>query len=118
MRDVRLRRLAELLAAADLRGRDREDDRFGASKLDAAGTLRINRRRISALSTRLAAIEQFTNHRGVVRDGFWNIDPIRLFVCTRPPSYFDVARVWLEDVEGPGFRPELFDELVGSGQCN
>jgi hypothetical protein len=108
----RLTRLTTLLAAADLRARDREDDLFGGTKLDEPGTLRISRRRLKELWPRLRTIERFTRHEGVMREVSWSIDPLRLFLCTRPPSYFDVSRIWLDGVDREGFRPGVFDEVV------
>lgn len=37
----------------------------------------------------------------------------RLFLCTRPPSYFDVARRWLSRVEETGFNDNIFERLLG-----
>ncbi|EAC0726828.1 hypothetical protein YG50_26130, partial [Salmonella enterica subsp. enterica] len=36
----------------------------------------------------------------------------RLFLCTRPPSYFDIARRWLFRVEDLGFDESTFDDLI------
>ena len=36
----------------------------------------------------------------------------RLFLCTRPPSYFDVARRWLYRAEADGFSGTIFQQLL------
>jgi hypothetical protein len=42
----------------------------------------------------------------------WLMPPARLFLCTRPPSYFDVARRWLYKVESDGFAEDVFNGLL------
>lgn len=110
-----LRRRAEKLASADLRARDREDDSMPKSevfRLDR-GWLRANVKTDTNLSERLAAIDAFVQRCEELDDRPWLMPAARLFLCTRPPSYFDIARRWLYRVEKEGFLPDVFERLLG-----
>jgi hypothetical protein len=109
-----LRRRAEQLASADLRARDREDD---APPDDRKGEidrdwLRNTVRSDSALSQRLAQIDKFVARCEELDDRPWLMPAARLFLCTRPPSYFDIARRWLHRAENEGFATDVFNELL------
>lgn len=116
-REVRatlLRRRAEQLASADLRARDREDD---AVRSDLG--VNVDRRWLRAaldrdgeLSARLSMIDQFVQRCVEIGDRPWAMPAARLFLCTRPPSYFDIARRWLYRVEESGFDGDVFDLLL------
>jgi hypothetical protein len=109
-----LRRRAEQLAAADLRSRDREDD----SQLELRGAaieegwLRQDVKTDDGLSARFAVIDQFLERCKELGDRSWFMPAARLFLCTRPPSYFDIARRWLYRVEKDGFAPDAFTRLL------
>jgi hypothetical protein len=47
------------------------------------------------LSARLATIDEFVQRCEELGDRRWLMPAARLFLCTRPPSYFDIARRWL-----------------------
>lgn len=109
-----LRRKAELLSNADLRSRDREDDVLLGSVevLDEKAWSEPNLSRDKELSDRLRAIEEFTKICRKLGDHSWDIPASRLFLCTRPPSYFDVARRCLFRVEETGFEADTFESLI------
>lgn len=109
-----LRRRAEQLAEADLRSRDREDDALPskAPKNFDRRWLRSNLARSKELATRLGAIDEFIDKCQDLGDQPWLMPAARLFLCTRPPSYFDVARRWLFRTEETGFEPDTFDDLI------
>ncbi|MET4617984.1 hypothetical protein ABIA71_003587 [Stenotrophomonas sp. 2619] len=109
-----LRRRSELLALTDLRTRDREED---GSLLCAASEGRMNElrrslRRDPELALRLSSIDEFIERCRRLGDPAWNMPAARLFLCTRPPSYFDVAHRWLYQVEDNGFDSSIFEKLI------
>ena len=79
---------ADSLANADLRAADREEDspRRGIEVEDKetpkVGDLSL----VSRLETIAGFVEEC-----LTDDDVWRMAPWRLFLCTRPPSYFDVA---------------------------
>jgi hypothetical protein len=103
---------ARLLAAADLRARDREDDRFGYNPYDTNDEYSMFTSGDPALGRRIQNIKMFVDRCTALGDVAWTITPIRLFLCTRPPSYFDIARRWLYRTDFDGFDPRVFDELL------
>lgn len=109
-----LRRRAEQLASADLRARDREDDALpNVHEVDVdRGWLRADVKADSELSARLATIDEFVQRCGELGDRPWLMPAARLFLCTRPPSYFDIAHRWLYRVEKEGFAPDVFERLL------
>jgi hypothetical protein len=108
-----LRRRAEQLAAADLRARDREDDaRSSDPPVVDREWLRSDVKADAELSARLAAIDTFVQRCEELDDRPWLMPAARLFLCTRPPSYFDIARRWLYRVEESGFDDDVFDSLL------
>jgi hypothetical protein len=109
-----LRRRAEQLASADLRSRDREDDALldGQSRDADRDWLRVEVKGDDALSARLATIDEFVQRCDDLGDRPWLMPAARLFLCTRPPSYFDIARRWLYRVEKDGFAPDVFERLL------
>lgn len=109
-----LRRRAEQLASADLRARDREDDALlNSHDVDFDGDwLRADVKADAELSARLAEIDEFVQRCEELGDRPWLMPAARLFLCTRPPSYFDIARRWLYRVEKEGFAPDVFEQLL------
>lgn len=107
-----LRHRAVRLASADLRSRDREDDGLpDAGPIDAAW-LRADVQDDQELSTRLATVDEFVQRCERLDVGAWLMPAARLFLCTRPPSYFDIARRWLYRVEQDGFADNVFERLL------
>ena len=103
---------ARALAAADLRKRDREDDFEGLgkhSKRRPALKLPVFGR---GFENRLRDIRLFIDTCRNLGGREWVLDPVRLFLSTRPPSYFDIARRWLHRVDDEGFGPDAFDRLL------
>jgi hypothetical protein len=109
-------RRARLLRAADLRSRDREDDAATAvSTIDLDfGWLADELNDDDELRGRIAAISIFVKRCQELADAPWLMPPARLFLCTRPPSYFDVARRWLYKVESEGFPDDVFVGLLAA----
>jgi hypothetical protein len=109
-----IRRRAEQLAAADLRSRDREDDaRRKGHGIDVDREwLLADVKADAELSNRLAVIDAFVERCLELGDRPWLMPAARLFLCTRPPSYFDIARRWLLRVEKKGFSDDVFEELL------
>lgn len=109
-----LRRRAEKLAAADLRARDREDDALMNGHQLALGRewLRAELKADAELAARLATIDEFVQRCEELGDPPWLMPAARLFLCTRPPSYFDIAQRWLRDVEKQGFARDIFARLL------
>jgi hypothetical protein len=109
-----LRRRAEQLAAADLRSRDREDDSLlnGYETNVDRDWLRSDVKTDSELSERLTTIDEFVQRCAELGDRPWLMPAARLFLCTRPPSYFDIARRWLYRVEETGFEDDVFVRLL------
>ena len=105
---------AGLLADSDLRTCDREDDGFRQSSdvpVDASWLMH-DLSEESALVECLAKIGEFVEKCVEQGGSPWAIPPARLFLCTRPPSYFDIARRWLYRVELDGFESTTFDRLL------
>lgn len=109
-----LRRRAEQLAAADLRARDREDGAQPGTRTAPMDRnwLREDVKADPELSARFAVIDQFLKRCKELDDRPWLIPAARLFLCTRPPSYFDIARRWLYRVEKDGFAADVFKRLL------
>lgn len=110
-----LRRRAELLARADLRSRDREDDAAldGHKVVGERNWLYAEVQSDAELSARLATIDEFVRRCEELGDRAWLMPAARLFLCPRPPSYFDIARRWLCHVEETGFEGDIFERLLG-----
>lgn len=109
-----LRRRAEQLASADLRARDREEDAL-LNRHDVdfdRNWLRAEIKTDPELSARLATIDEFVQRCKELGDRPWLMPAAKLFLCTRPPSYFDIARRWLYRVEKEGFAPDVFEQLL------
>lgn len=109
-----LKRRAAILAASDLRSRDREDDSpKGARPPEVDRTWLIDElSESSEIVERLAEIDRFVVRCEDLKDPPWMVAPARLFLCIRPPSYFDIARRWLLRVESDGFQPGIFQDLL------
>lgn len=108
-----IRDVAQLLASADLRARDRETDGLGwthdgfdeaaFAALVADGELR----------ERFDRIDSFVRQCQALGDDLWAAPAPILFLSPRPPSYFDVARRWLAGVDSRGFGEDIFETLLG-----
>lgn len=110
---VWLRRRAQELASADLRAFDREDDASTRPSLSPPETwLETELANEPELAERFALIRKFLDVCFSLKDGAWLMDPARLYLCTRPPSYFDIARRMLYQSESEGFATGVFDELL------
>ena len=109
-----LRRRAEQLASSDLRSRDREDDALPSQQSADVDRdwLRSGLSRNKDLASRLEAIGEYVRRCEDLGDRPWIMPAARLFLCTRPPSYFDIARRWLFRVEEQGFDASTFDDLI------
>lgn len=109
-----LRRRAEQLASADLRSHDREDDApLSRKTVDVDHTwLRSSLVQDQELGSRLTRIDAFIKRCEDLGDGPWVMPAERLYLCTRPPSYFDISRRWLYRVEEDGFDNFVFDDLI------
>ena len=107
-----LRSRSLLLGLADLRSFDREDDwSFHESVEDPTEELNFGQNS-RALKRRLVMIGQFTDICARLDDPSWTMSPARMFLCTRPPSYFDVARRYLYRSEVEGFADDAFETLL------
>jgi hypothetical protein len=110
---VALRNRAQDLSAADLRARDREDDQaVELPSSDAMAPLSEVLAEDDELSDRLESIGNFVEICRELRDPPWLMAPARLFLTTRPPSYFDIARRMLYRTESQGFSSRVFEELL------
>ena len=109
-----LRHRAELLALSDLRSRDREEDAqpTGNPPTVNHGWLMSELNDDRALVDRITTIDSFVKVCEKLGDAPWLLPPARLFLCTRCPSYFDIARRWLFRVESEGFTPDTFERLL------
>lgn len=107
-------RRALLLAASDLRALDREDDKIGENPFDSVDHNWLKPPLVDDpdLCSRLVTIESFVTECSRLGDKPWAIAPARLFLCTRPPSYFDIARRLLYHVEKNGFTSDGFEKLL------
>ena len=102
-------RYTRLLAASDLRTFDREDDRFGRNTYeDARADISVGRDDRDLLD-RLHRIKEFVTE-STDEDDPWRIPAPRLFLCTRPPSYTDIATRALRNAFTP-LDPDTFTRL-------
>ena len=83
---------ARLFAAADVRMFDREDDAFGSTPYDHTPGSEEFGNDDMELRARFGLVGRFTELCRELGDGPWDVTAPRVFLCTRPPSYFDVAR--------------------------
>ena len=101
-----------MLAAADLRTFDREDDRFVQEDRRVRWEKpRDFGRHDDSLAERLDKIEGFLRIGNAMGDHTWGTSAPRLFLCTRPPSYFDVARRVLQSMENR-VNEHIFEDLL------
>ena len=98
--------------AADLRLRDREDDRIGTLRKQARPDQWSRERELESLSGRFGTIARFTAVCKTLEDWAWALPAAQLFLSTRPPSYFDVSRRWLYRTTRDGFQPSDFADLL------
>ena len=111
-----LRRRAALLAEADLRMLDREDDHDRGPRRSDTAQATLNQLLMAGdLGDRMTAIDGFVARADHVGDVVWKTTPAALFLSTRPPSYFDVARRWLYLAEAEETLDDsLFEGLRGA----
>ncbi len=108
-----LRRRARELAGADLRSYDREDDTPASLLPEEDGEwMKDELAEAPELSERMERIRAFVDQCRELGDRAWLMSPARLFLCTRPPSYFDIARRLLYRTEANGFPPDVFIKLL------
>jgi hypothetical protein len=108
---VSLRRRAQELALADLRTHDREEDHRLQVAAQPADWMEAD---LPGLAERFTTIRAFLEACARLQDEPWVMAPARLYLSTRPPSYFDIARRLLYRVEAEeGFPPDIFDRLLG-----
>ena len=105
-------RRARFLAAADLRAFDREDDDFGPNAYDSSPNDQHFGWDDADLKQRLSLVGQLVDISTKLGDEPWKISAASLFLCTRPPSYFDIARRWLYRSEEAGFQHDIFGRLL------
>lgn len=105
---------AKAFASTDLRTADREDDCVDAgNRKDIDHSELLDDLRLEdALSDRFERIDRFLKRSLSLGEHCWGASGVALFVCTRPPSYFDVARRWLAECESKGFGFDVFDALL------
>lgn len=104
---------AKILAAADLRMFDREDDRsVGSTRADPPRWMEELLAGHRKLIRRFGVIRKFVKVCETLGDEPWRGAPARLFLCTRPPSYFDISRRWLYRADSNGFDPDVFERLL------
>ncbi len=105
--------IARKLSIADLRALDRENDILLRGSLSAdKGQAPIELQFDHDLSARIGAISDFVGRVRELGDQAWWVDPVRLFLSTRPPSYFDISLRCLYEVESLGFNQNIFEELL------
>ena len=114
IKGVALRRRAQELALADLRALDREDDAPADSSITPPGTwMEAALGDQPDLAERFGLIRTFIDACVSLKDPPWVMDPARMYLCTRPPSYFDIARRLLYHTESDkGFQGGVFDDLL------
>lgn len=103
------------LIAADLRAYDHEIEAELVSSLELNNEAILEGIELGkGLQNRLRQIDVFLKKTKELNDKAWDVSPARLFLCTRPPSYFDIARRWLYRAETNGFEETLFDQLLSA----
>jgi hypothetical protein len=111
---TQLRAGARSFASADLRTFDREDDQPFIGPYNATNheALRGELVEFDELRERFEEIQRFRDLCDRLGGSeCWLVDPVALFLSTRPPSYFDVARRWFADGETRDLEPDLFDRV-------
>jgi hypothetical protein len=108
-----LRRRAQALSRSDLRALDRVDDFALGASVPGQYAIQVRDWNLSqGMRRRFAYIKSFVALCDDQDALPWHVQPARLFLSTRPPSYFDVARQWLRNIESDGVRAGLFDQIV------
>lgn len=109
-----LRQWAQGLARADLRALDREDDVLAAAGITPPSDwMETAVGGLPELIERFRLIRKFVDACVNLKDPPWVMDPARLYLCTRPPSYFDIARRMLYHTESArGFEEGIFEDLL------
>ena len=106
----RIFRCARLMAAADLRTLDREDDSFGRNTYDKVETGDGIGKYDPGLARRLQNIGNFVE-AGEARHDAWRVSAESLYLCTRPPSYADVA-IRLMPIAGGEGKGDHFERVL------
>lgn len=102
-------RYARLLAAADLRLFDREDDAFGPNPYDRAPGEMSFGTEDESVQERLQLIDRFVRRSDAAP---WDVDGASLFLCTRPPSYSDIAKRVVSWQNENGFAVDTFERIL------
>jgi hypothetical protein len=102
---------ARLLARADLRQLDREDDNFFVGRQEEPTAWKDDFGS-SALASRFAIVQKYVDLCHQTGDTAWSWAPARLFLSTRPPAYFDVSRRLFRKVDFAGFPEKAFELLA------
>ena len=105
-------RRALLLAKSDLRVFDREDDPLRVPSRKSTSYQYPFGQDDPTLKERLQLVQRFVDVCSELGDAPWTLSPAQMFLCTRPPSYFDVARRYLYRTEADGFRKDIFHDLL------
>lgn len=112
LRHRSIARLANQFGAADLRARDREEERASSSRREYDHTaLETALAQEGRLRERFEHIRLFVIACNRTGEPAWLVAPINLFLSTRPPQYFDVARHLLALSEVEGFHDGAFDQV-------
>lgn len=108
-----LENLARMLAVTNLRALDREDDHQLRGSFKSPNRAFLDGIQFDdELTGRLNKIAVFVEKAKKMADPIWDLEPARLFLSTRPPSYFDISRRWLYQIEQAGVHEGLFEELL------
>jgi len=109
-RIVDLKPDALLLASADLRLLDREDESARGHDIRPFDVARLDRdlRRSRHFSRRFALVDLFNAQCRRLGDRAWAAPSASLFLHTRPPSYFDIARRMLYRADSTRIKHSLF----------
>ena len=104
---------SRLLSRADLRALDREDDQL---EMHAVAEPYVPYLTYTAqgpdLQFLMGEAQRFIDLCHELNDKSWRMPAASLLLCTRPPSYFDIARRHLYRTETEGFRQDVFESLL------
>lgn len=103
---------AARLAASDLRKMDREDDQSGVTEEEWSWNDEWILGHEESLDSRIKEINRFVEVCESLGDLTWRLPASRLFLCTRPPAYFDIARRYLYRIETREIEDNLFEDLL------
>lgn len=106
-------KIAKELQRSDLRARDRVDDDPGPEQQvgDCDSDWNDLRKELSN-GSRWHKIEMFIERSSSMGQTAWKVDPCRLFLSTRPPSYYDIAQVMLDRLEYQDDIGKVFEQVL------